>query len=252
MMIQWRSSESYAARKCEIMKHIPIRPMMLRALSVIICSACIAGCVKHQTTLGPPPAQLNPQPKIASDVGVRVQTLGGLADTYARLSNQLPGPSVAAHRKLMSEVFARLEAILPMLVGPSPGAEFRQQLQVIGDAQSELATGPADLSPEPTIDAGLRSARDALVAIARASYYERAELTPRFDAFSAKIDDLDTVRGPLHQVYVGDAVALSSQIITTMSHVLTQRLAEQNSTSQPTSRPIGVISTTNKAKTPEH
>src|SRR5258708_35684397 len=152
--------------------------------------------VKTQTRLRPPRAPPNPPPQVASDVGVRVQTLGRLADSLARLSNQLPGPNTAAHRKLMSQAFAQLQEILPMLEGPNPGAEFRQQLQVIADAQAELATGPADLSPEPTIDTGLRAARDVLSALAHASYYERAELTPLFDRLAAKIKERDTVRGP--------------------------------------------------------
>jgi len=157
--------------------------------------------------------------------------------TYARLSNQLPGPNTAAHRKLMAEAFARLQEILPMLEGPTPGAEFRQQMQVISDAQAELATGPAELSPEPTIDTGLRAARDVLSSITHAAYYERAELTPLFGQLAVKINELDTVRGPLHQVYVGDAVGITSQIITKMADVLGQRLAEQNGSSQPTTRP---------------
>jgi hypothetical protein len=40
----------------------------------------------------------------------------------------------------------------------------------------------------------------------------------------------DTVRGPLPQVEVAEAVGISSQIITKMSHILGQRLTEQNST----------------------
>lgn len=211
------------------MKHLAIKPMALAATWAAAALLSAAGCVKNQTTLAPPPAQPNPPPQVASDAGVRVQTLGRLADTYARLSNQLPGPNTAAHRKLMSEVFARLQEILPMLEGPTPGAEFRQQMQVIADAQAELATGPAELSPEPTIDTGLRAARDVLSSITHAAYYERADLTPLFDQLAVKINELDTVRGPLHQVYVGDAVGITSQVITRMADVLGQRLAQQGS-----------------------
>ena len=160
---------------------------------------------------------------------MRVQTLARLADAYARTSNQLPGADAAEHRRLMSEAFARLEEILPILEGPSPGAEFRQQMQVIRDAQAELATGPQDLSPEPTIDTGLRAARDALSSIAQAGYYDHAELTPLLNALSAKTNELDTVRGPLHQLVAGEAVGISSQVISRMADVLSQRLAEQQS-----------------------
>jgi hypothetical protein len=221
----------------------PSRIMALRAclcfLASVFCLLSTApGCAKQHPTLPPPPAaQPNPAPRVASDAATRVQTLDRLADSFARLSNQLPGGSEDEHRALMSQAFAQLQEILPMLDGPSPGAEFRQQMQVISDAQAELATGPKDLSPEPTIDTGLRAARDVLANIARSAFYERGDLTPRFDQLSAKLNELDTVRGPLHQVEVGEAVATLSQIITKMSHILGQRLSEQNSATQSASPP---------------
>src|SRR5579871_1041315 len=152
------------------------------------------GCVKQRTTLGPPPAP-NPPPKIARDVNVRVQTLERLAASYSELAAKLPGPDPSGHRKLMAEVFARLNKILPTLEGPSSDAVFRQQLQVIADAQSQLAAGPTDLSPDPTIDTGLRSLRDVLASIAQADYYDREELTPHLNELTTKINDLDTARG---------------------------------------------------------
>jgi hypothetical protein len=201
--------------------------------SSVFCLVSLAGCAKQHPTLPPPSAaQPNPPPRVASDVATRVQTLDRLADSFARLSNQLPGGSVDEHRALMSQAFGQLEEILPMLDGPAPGAEFRQQMQVISDAQAELTTGPKDLSPEPTIDTGLRAARDVLANISHTSFYEQGNLRSQFDQLSAKLNELDTVRGPLHQVEVGEAVTTMSQIITKMTHIVGQRLSEQNA-SQP-------------------
>jgi hypothetical protein len=196
-----------------------------------------AGCVKTQSTIAPPPAQPNPPPQMAADPSIRVQTLGRLADNYGRTSNELPGYSPAEHRKIMASIFAQLQEILPLLQGPNPGAEFRQQLQVVRDAQAELATGPSDLSAEPTIDTGLRAARDALAGIAQTGFYDQANLTPVFAKLASKINELDTVRGPLHQVIVGDSVGLTSQIISGMADTLTQRIADQSATTQPTTAP---------------
>lgn len=190
----------------------------------------VIGCAKTQTTIAPPPPRPNPPPQVAADPIARMQTLGRLADSYARTSNQLPGDNTQQHRQLMAQIFSQLEEILPILEGPNPGAEFRQQLQVVRDAQAELATGPQDLSPEPTIDTGLRAGRDALSSIAQGSFYDQATLTPLFDQFTAKINQLDTVRGPLHQVDAGDAVAVSSQIVSKMADALTHRLADQSGT----------------------
>jgi hypothetical protein len=196
---------------------------MFALAAVMTCG----GCAKTRSTIAPPSAQPNPPPIVAADPTVRVQTLGRLADGFARTSNALPGDNASQHRQLMASVFVQLEEILPILQGPNPGAEFRQQLQVVRDAQSELATGPSDLSAEPTIDTGLRAARDALSAISQTGFYDQASLTPLFDRLAAKINELDTVRGPLHQVVTGDAVALTSQIVSGMADTLTHRLADQ-------------------------
>jgi hypothetical protein len=210
----------------------------------------LAGCAKTQPTIAPPPVRPNPPPQVASDPIIRMQTLGRLADTYARTSNQLPGNSTAQHRQLMSQIFAQLEEILPILEGPNPGAEFRQQLQVVRDAQAELATGPQDLSPEPTIDTGLRAGRDALSSLAQGGFYDQSSLTPLFDQLTAKINQLDTVRGPLHQVVAGEAVGVSSQIISKMTDTLSHRLADQTSapvpTSGPATQPTGTEATNSK------
>lgn len=217
---------------------------------ILTVAASVAGCTKTQTTIAPPPPRPNPAPQVASDPVIRMQTLGRLADTYARTSNQLPGNSTAQHRQLMAQIFAQLEEILPILEGPNPGAEFRQQLQVVRDAQAELATGPQDLSPEPTIDTGLRAGRDALSSLAQGGFYDQTTLTPLFDQLTAKINQLDTVRGPLHQVVAGDAVAVSSQIITKMADTLTHRLADQTAapgtTTAPTTEPASTEASNSK------
>ena len=196
-----------------------------------------AGCVKTQTTIAPPPPQPNPPPQVAADPTVRVQTLGRLADNYARTSNELPGYGPAEHRKLMASIFSQLSEILPILQGPNPGAEFRQQLQIVRDAQAELSTGPSDLSPEPTIDTGLRAGRDALAGIGQTGFYDQSKLTPLFASLATKVNNLDTVRGPLHQVVAGEVVSLTNQIINAMADTLTQRIADQSPTTEPATAP---------------
>ena len=201
--------------------------------------ACLVGggCAKQ------PPVPTSPVShplRTTPDPVVRVQTLSRLSDSLARTANQLPGTDARAHRRLMADIFAQLEEILPILQGPGGGAEFREQLQIIRDAQAELATGPLDLPPEPTIDTGLRAARDALSSIARQPYYSQADLTPLFDQLASRINELDTVRGPLHQVATAEAVDVLKQIISKMSDALGQTLAAQNAlpeSSRPTAGP---------------
>jgi hypothetical protein len=209
--------------------------LWLLPLTAVLAGVGVGCAPKTQATIAPPPPRPNPPPQVATDPAARVQTLDRLADQYARTSNDLPGDNAGEHRKLMSQVFSQLEEILPILEGPNPGAEFRQQLQVVRDAQAELATGPQDLSPEPTIDTGLRAARDVLSSTAQSGFYDQSNLTPLFDQLTAKINQLDTVRGPLHQVVAGEAVGLSSQIITKMADTMTHRLAQQEG--QPPANP---------------
>ncbi|HSU69273.1 MAG TPA: hypothetical protein VLJ39_20475 [Tepidisphaeraceae bacterium] len=220
------------------MNDIRVNLAALIALAGLLLSG--GGCVKTRSTIAPPPPTPNPPPRIASDPAVRVQTLDRLADNFSRTSNQLPGDDATQHRRLMADVFGQLEEILPILEGPHPGAEFRQQLQVVRDAQSELATGPQELSPEPTIDTGLRAARDTLSSLAQAGFYDQSSLNPLFDQLAAKINQLDTVRGPLHQVVTGEAVSLASQIVSSMAGTLSHRLADQTpatSTTEPATAP---------------
>ena len=204
----------------------------MRGWNLILWTMIVgSGCVKHATTMPlPPVVQQNPPPKVVSDATLRIRTLARLSDIYTRLCNQLPGRTVGEHRQLMAEAFAQLNEILPLLQGPTADAEFRQQMRIVADARAQLATGSPDLSPEPTIDTGLRGLRDLLREIARTAYYDRTELTPALDRISGKIEELDTVRGPLHQLVVGEAMSMSSQIIAKMSQTLSQRLAEQNAT----------------------
>ena len=208
---------------------------------VVVWSAVllVGGCVKNRATMQPPPPAPNPPPRVATDPAVRVQTLAQFADAYARQSNKLPGSSERDHRRLVAEALGQLEQILSILEGPNPGAVFREQLQVISNAQTELSTGPEDIASGPPIDSALRAAEDALTGIRQTSYYDQSDLTPLFERLSQKLNELDTVRGPLHQVVTAEAVSLTSQIISKMADVMGQRLAQQSASgaSQPASQP---------------
>src|SRR5579863_8163970 len=105
------SNDEYRMTK----QSVPNRIRHLTAQVLLFGSVLLAtGCAKTRSTLTSPVVQPNPPPQMAADVTVRVQTLGRLADSFARLSNQLPGGSVEEHRRLLSQAFAQLEEILPM------------------------------------------------------------------------------------------------------------------------------------------
>ncbi|MDB5174476.1 MAG: hypothetical protein JWO87_81 [Phycisphaerales bacterium] len=198
-----------------------------------LAGVLLAGCAKQAPTIVPPPPKPNPQPAATSDVAVRVRELGREAEALAGDSGQLPGQG-DDHRRLMHRVFDDLARVLPLLHGPQPDGVFKNRMVSIENSRALLSNSPQGLSIEPAIDTGLGAAQAALADIARTSYYEQADLGPLLDKLSAKINGLDLVRGPLHQVDAASAVDLTSQIVSKMAAVLAERVSSQ---SPPTTAP---------------
>ncbi|MDB5332947.1 MAG: hypothetical protein JWP03_4098 [Phycisphaerales bacterium] len=200
------------------------------AAGAALSAAILAGCAKQAPTIVAPPPKPNPPPAATNDITVRVHELARAADALANDSRQLPGQG-DTHRKLMHDVFGDLSRVLPLLHGPQPDGVFKNRMVSIENSRALLGSGPPGMSVEPAIDTGLGAAQAALADIARTSYYEQADLGPLLDKLSAKINGLDLVRGPLHQVDVASAVDLTSQIVNKMTAVLTERVSEQSAPS---------------------
>ena len=211
--------------------------------------ACVAaGCARRPPVAAAPrPTRTVPEGTTATDAGARVQTLSRLADEYARQSHDLPGDE-SNYRTLMAGVFGRLMEILPLLEGRSSTRTFEQQLQIIGNSRAELTNGAPGLSPEPTVNAGLRAAYDALATLARMNYPGQADLALSIDTLSVKINELDQVHGPLSRVTAAEAVEISSEAISQMANVLGQRLAESGTSAGTPA--VGESATTEPATEP--
>ncbi|MDB5354566.1 MAG: hypothetical protein JWN24_1019 [Phycisphaerales bacterium] len=194
-----------------------------------LAAALLAGCAKQAPTIVPAPKP-NPQPQAASDIAVRVRDLGHEAESLANDSSQLPAQG-DEHRRVMARVFGDLSRVLPLLHGPQPDGVFKNRMVSIENSRALLGSGPQGLAIEPAIDTGLGAAQAALADIARTSYYEQADLGPLLDKLSAKINALDLVRGPLHQVDAASAVDLTSQIVSKMAAVLAERVSSQTAPS---------------------
>lgn len=192
----------------------------LSALAIVLAG----GCVKTRPTI----STTKPVPETqVSDTTLRVRELSRLAEEYAAISRQLPGRTPEEHRDLMRKVFAELGEIMPLLQNPRDNLIFRHQISIIEDCRTQLATGSSDLAVQPTIDTGLRATYHALAGTAQNSYFDQGDLTPLLDQMSAKIDELDTVHGLTHSVVVGEAVEISSGIVSKMADVLTQRIGAE-------------------------
>ena len=203
--------------------------MTRRGFPAVTCTVSVAlvlataGCPKQRGTMRRPP-EINPPPRVESSAEVRVDELGGLANQFAQTAERFPGRSADEHRQLAQQAFADLSQILPVLFGPSPSGVQRQQLRVVENARAQLSSNPRGLAPEPTIDTGLRAARDALAGMGRGGFYDHPDVAKTLDRLDATVADLDSARGPTHQQVVAETVELMSQAVSQMAKVLNERL----------------------------
>jgi hypothetical protein len=172
------------------------------------------------------PPEINPPPRVEESAEVRVDELGERARQFEQTAQRLPGRSEAEHRQLAQQAFADLSQILPILFGPHPTGVQRQQLRVVENARTQLASDGRGLAPEPTIDTGLRAARDALAGVGRGGYYDAPDVAKTLDRLDRLVSDLDAVRGNRHQVVVTQVVELMSEAVNQMAKVLNERLGD--------------------------
>ena len=178
-----------------------------------------------------PPPEINPPPRVQASAEVRVEELGQLAQRFAQTAQRLPGRTPDEHRAAMQQAFADLVQILPVLYGPTPTGMQRQQLRIIDSARTQLGSRQG-LAPEPTIDTALRAARDSLQSLGRGSFFDKPELGQTLDKLDARVDALDTVRGPGHQQLVAQVVDLMSAVVTQMAQTLNERINDRGPATQ--------------------
>ena len=201
-------------------------------LALMIC----AGCAKRQSTMSRPP-EVNPPPAVEASAEARAEQLKELSARFAQTAERLPGRGADEHRQVMQQVFAELAQVLPVLYGPNPNGTFRQQLRIVESARTQLAAAPKGLAPEPTIDTGLRAARDALDALTRQTYFDQPQLVQTMDRLIAASDALDTTRGAMHQSTVAEVVSLMSRAVGQLSDALAQRLGGPGPETAPSTEP---------------
>jgi hypothetical protein len=206
--------------------------MRNRGLGIAKCGSCaavalgisvLAGCAKRQSSMGKPP-EVNPSPAVITSAAARSEQLGDLSRRLAETVQTLPGRTPQEHRQRMQQVFARLAQVLPVLYGPNPPGQFRQQLRIVENARSQLASAPQSIAVEPTIDTALRAARDALDSMASRDYFDQAQLAQSMDRLNASVAALDAARGGAHQEAATDAVEAMARAIQQMSDATAQRL----------------------------
>jgi hypothetical protein len=139
----------------------------------------------------------------------------------------MPANDEQENRRLVSEEFALLSQIIPMLSGPEMTGEIQQQLRIIESTRSQLANGSMELAAEPTVGTGIRAAHRALSAINRQAFAEVPEIGRSIDAMTADVNQLDIVSGPQHRWVAAQAFVHSADAINKMSETMNQRVGNQ-------------------------
>jgi hypothetical protein len=199
------------------------------APSTLICIVA-AGCAKNAP---PPPATLPATVAsidATSPAALRVRELSRLRDAYSVLSHQLPGRTPDEYRQNMHGLFEQLDQILSLLSDPRTDLVFHQQLMVVEDARDQLGDHPPEVTVNPTIDNGLRSAYNALSLVTHDKDFAGSDYTSQLADMKMRLDELDAIQGLTHQVVVGEAVAVSSVIVSKMTDELSSRIVPEPTT----------------------
>ncbi len=139
-------------------------------------------------------------------------------------------------RRAFADSFHRLASVLKLLEGEQPGGAFQQQLRIIERAAAQIG-GRSAAAVEPTIDSAVRAAANALSHIKAEQFSDDQEVQKRFDALRPRVDELDSVRGPLHGLVAAQAFDAIGQVVERMSEIVDSRMPEQQPATAPSSVP---------------
>jgi hypothetical protein len=144
----------------------------------------------------------------------------------------LAGHSDEQSRRDLATALGKLEDILTSLKGPQPGGAFRQQIHIIDRARTQLTGDPAT-APEPTVNAAIRAAQNALTTIASDQFADDAQLKTLLEALDTRVDSLNTVRGPIHGFEAARALDDIGAVTQRMADVMQQQLPKPQPTTAP-------------------
>jgi hypothetical protein len=202
------------------MHRIPVALMF--PLLLLASALWGVGCApkKVPTHVTPQP---NPPSPVMTNPDARAAALQQRSAALQQAVKQLPGRTPDQDRRLVAGAFDDASGALELLGGPDAGGAFRQQLRIIQNTTSFLKTGPSTVSPEPSIDTGLRSLEDALTSVRERLFPVDQKLDKPMSNLSEQIRQLDTVSGPTHALVVSLAFTSAADVIARMSGELSSR-----------------------------
>jgi hypothetical protein len=196
-----------------------------RGVAVALLSGFVLfGCgPKKNPTMEPSVQQQDgsdaPKPQTADD---RNEQVGAAIDSFAGARKEIRGHSDEQSRRELADAFGKLQDVLKALKGPDADGAFRQQIRIIDRARTQL-TGDSATAPEPTINAAIRAAQNALATMASERYADDEQVKTALAALQPRIDSLNTVRGPIHGFETAKALDEIGLVAQRMADVLQQR-----------------------------
>ena len=167
----------------------------------------------------------NPAAPVLDDVNQRMDELQKAAAEFSKAARQLPGRDSTEDRIKSADAFDRATTALEILGGPTPGGAFRQNMRIIDSARQRLRNTPVDATYDPNIDTGSRAINNALIDVAERLFPADEQVRKLMDTTATRLNDLDSVRGPLHTLAAAHVFVATSDVIDAMAQKLAGRLA---------------------------
>jgi hypothetical protein len=206
---------------------IPTRALVL----ILSITFCVVGCRSNKRA--PMPEQ-NSQAAAAEPQ--RPEDLPDMARALADVAKQLPGRDAKADRQLVADAFDRAASALAVLAGPEPSGALRQQLYIVDSSRATLKND--NVSAEPATDSGLRALQNALFTSRDRLFPHDDKLSKQLGELRDRVDELDSVHGPLHSLTVAQCFAAASDAISTMAKEVTSLSAAMQPAATPAAKPV--------------
>ncbi len=201
-------------------------------VAVLVSVLCAAGCGPKKTSTLEPAVVTKGTGVAAQTPENRIEALSRAVEQFTASRNGLRGHADAQSRRELAGSLSKLNDVLTNLAGPQAGGAFRQQMRIIDRARTTL-TSDGDTAPEPTVNAAIRAAQNALSEIASDTFADDGQVKTLMDTLRSRVDTLDTVRGPIHGFETAKALDEIGAIAQRMSDVLRQRLPQEQPATAP-------------------
>jgi hypothetical protein len=194
------------------------RALMLLVVSVALASGC-------KSKPAPEKPRENPPSPLFNDVDQRLSESQQRGEELSQIAARMPGRNAEEDRKLIAGAFDRAHAALELLAGPDAPGALRQSIRIVDNARQSLAGATAQMSIDPTVDSGLRAIYSGLENVRERAFPNDPQVKSLVNDLHTRVEELDTVRGPLHSIVVANAFRSASDVIRRMAGEMGNRTA---------------------------